>query len=132
MIVPLTSDAAAFRCYKLSKRFDQDISAVCGAFRVDIEDGKVGDIRICYGGMAGTPQRAVACENALRGAPWTEATVRSAMAALDQDYSPLTDMRASAEYRARAARNLLLKFFFETTDPQDQTRVLAVPDQAHG
>ena len=130
--LPLAGDATAFRCYKLSKRFDQDISAVCGAFRLDIDDGKVGDIRICFGGMAGTPQRASACEDALRGAPWTEAAVRTAMDALDQDYTPLTDMRASAAYRARSARNLLLKFFFETTDPQEPTRVLAAPEHAHG
>ncbi|TGR94691.1 xanthine dehydrogenase small subunit, partial [Mesorhizobium sp. M1C.F.Ca.ET.188.01.1.1] len=73
------------------------------------------DIRIAYGGMAATPKRAFAVEKALLGKPWTEETVEAAMAEYASDFTPLTDMRASAEYRALAAKNLLLRFFVETT-----------------
>jgi xanthine dehydrogenase small subunit len=75
----------------------------------------VADARIAYGGMAGTPKRAKAVEAALIGRPWNEATVTTAMAAFAEDFSPLTDMRASAEYRALAARNLLMRFYLETS-----------------
>ncbi|MBY4895720.1 xanthine dehydrogenase small subunit [Cupriavidus sp. AU9028] len=107
------------RTYKLSKRFDQDISAVCAAFGITTgDDGTVIEARIAYGGMAATPKRASHAEAALIGARWDEAAVRAAMAALQQDYQPLTDMRASASYRMRAAANLLLRCWLETrADP---------------
>lgn len=98
-------------CYKLSKRFDQDISAVCGCFWIAIADGTVREIRLAYGGMAGIPKRARAAEQALRRGPWTEDRVRAAMRAMDADFTPLSDMRASAEYRMAAARNMLLRAF---------------------
>ena len=101
------------RVYKLSKRFDQDISAVCGAFRVTVEEGIVTDARIAFGGMAGIPKRAAAAEAALEGRAWSEETMRGAMAALEQDFSPLSDMRASAGYRLQAARNMGLRYWFE-------------------
>lgn len=105
------------RTYKLSKRFDQDISAVCAAFGiVTDDDGIVTEARIAYGGMAATPRRAARAEAALTGARWDEASVRAAMQALQQDYEPLTDMRASASYRMRAAANLLLRCWLETRD----------------
>jgi len=132
VIIPKPSADQSFRCYKLSKRFDQDISAVCGAFSATLSDGNVTQIRICFGGMAGTPLRAGKCEAALAGGPWTETRVRAAMDVLEQDYAPLTDMRGSAGYRMRAARNLLLKFFLETAEETQQTRVLDLPEAAHG
>ena len=132
VIVPKPAVDQSFHCYKLSKRFDQDISAVCGAFSAILSGGQVTQIRICFGGMAGTPQRAGKCEAALAGGPWTEARVRAAMDVLEHDYEPLTDMRGSAGYRMRAARNLLLKFFLETSGGEQQTRVLDVPEAAHG
>ncbi|MEX0310075.1 MAG: xanthine dehydrogenase small subunit [Tateyamaria sp.] len=101
------------RCYKLSKRFDQDISAVCGCFWIDVQDGEVADIRLAFGGMAGTPKRAARAEAALRGMPWTDATVASAMQALTRDFTPLSDMRASAAYRMEAAQNMLLRAWLE-------------------
>ncbi|MGY8524983.1 xanthine dehydrogenase small subunit [Paracidovorax citrulli] len=105
------------RTYKLSKRFDQDISAVCAAFGIATDDdGIVTEARIAYGGMAATPRRAARAEAALTGARWDEANVRAAMQALQQDYEPLTDMRASASYRMRAAANLLLRCWLETRD----------------
>jgi xanthine dehydrogenase small subunit len=106
--------ALHFRTYKLSKRFDQDISAVCAAFALTLDGERVAQIRIAYGGMAATPKRAAAAEAALRGQPWNEAAVAAAMAAMDQDYAPLTDMRASASYRIRTAKNLLRRFWLET------------------
>jgi xanthine dehydrogenase small subunit len=101
------------RCYKLSKRFDQDISAVCGCLSITVENGTVTDAKLAYGGMAGIPKRATNAEAALVGQPWTEATVRAAMAAYGQDFTPLTDMRASAAYRQETAANMLLRYFHE-------------------
>ncbi|TBX15497.1 xanthine dehydrogenase small subunit [Nioella sediminis] len=101
------------RCYKLSKRFDQDISAVCGCLSVTVENGTVTDAKLAYGGMAGIPKRPSTAEAALVGQPWTEDTVRAAMAAYGQDFTPLTDMRASAAYRLETAANMLLRYFHE-------------------
>ncbi len=103
------------RCYKLSKRFDQDISAVCGCFNITVEDGMVTAARIAFGGMAGTPKRAAAVEAAITGKPWTQDTVDAAADAWAQDYSPLSDMRASAAYRLETARNMLTRYFLEDT-----------------
>jgi xanthine dehydrogenase small subunit len=102
-----------YRCYKLSKRFDQDISAVCGAFRLEIENGAIGTARIAYGGMAAIPKRAAAAEAALTGRPFTADSVAQATAALAEDFQPISDMRASAAYRLKAAQNLLRKCFLE-------------------
>ncbi|MFV1875229.1 xanthine dehydrogenase small subunit [Nioella sp.] len=101
------------RCYKLSKRFDQDISAVCGCLSITVENGTVTDAKLAYGGMAGIPKRAANAEAALVGQPWSEETVRAAMAAYGQDFTPLTDMRASATYRLETAANMLLRYFHE-------------------
>ncbi|WP_419252084.1 xanthine dehydrogenase small subunit [Caulobacter sp. ErkDOM-YI] len=130
VIVPTPKRRLVFKVFKLSKRFDQDISAVCGAFALMIEGGVVSSARIAYGGMAGTPRRASACEAALIGQPWAEATIEAAMTAIDADYTPLSDMRASAAYRSLTARNMLRKVFIETTSPGLVTRV--EPESAHG
>ena len=111
--VTIPKSAPALRVYKLSKRFDQDISAVCGAFNLTIEDGKVQSAVIAFGGMAGTPARAKAVEAALVGRPWTRDTVQAAIPAFAADYSPMSDMRASAAYRLEAAQNMLLRYFAE-------------------
>ena len=128
MFAPRLEAGRIFKVFKLSKRFDQDISAVCGAFSLALEDGLVTDARIAFGGMAGTPKRAKACEAALIGQPWTEATVEAAIAALDTDYTPMSDMRASAAYRALAARNMLRKVFLET----EGVEARVTPESAHG
>jgi xanthine dehydrogenase small subunit len=112
--IPLPRAGLAFRTYKLAKRFDQDISAVCAAFAVELEGGVVKLARIAFGGMAATPKRAALAEAALQGREWTEPTLKDAMAALEQDYAPLTDMRASNAYRMQGAQNLLRRFWFET------------------
>ena len=112
------------RVYKLSKRFDQDISAVLGAFNVAVEDGKVASARIAFGGMAGTPKRAKHVEDALIGQPWNLATVEAAAQEFGKDYTPMTDMRASADYRLRACQNMLIRCFHEDTGAK--TSVLEV------
>jgi len=112
--VPLLDDPDRLRCYKISKRFDQDISALCGCFNIHVEAGNVVDARICYGGMAATPLRASSVEAALTGKPWCMQSVQKALPAFDDDYAPLSDMRASAAYRQQAAKNLLVKYFLET------------------
>ncbi|MDP2083908.1 MAG: xanthine dehydrogenase small subunit, partial [Gemmobacter sp.] len=94
----------ALRCYKLSKRFDQDISAVCGCLNITVAEGRVTAARLAFGGMAGTPKRAAAAEAALVGAAWDMAAIDAACAALGSDFTPLSDMRASASYRLEAAR----------------------------
>lgn len=114
-----------FRVYKVSKRFEQDISAVCGAFRLTQQDGAVRDIRIAYGGVAATPVRARGTEQVLLGRSWTRASVEASMRALDGELAPISDLRASAAYRQALARNLLLKFLLETAPERTgRTRVL--------
>jgi len=123
--VPLRRPRLRFRTYKVAKRYDSDISAVCAAFALDLDGERIAGCRIAFGGMAATPKRAIATEAALHGKAWTEATARAAMAALATDYTPLTDMRASAAYRMQTAQNLLYRYFLETrpVDPLPAARV---------
>lgn len=115
-----------FATYKLSKRPDQDISAVCAAFCLDIRDSVVHEAKIAFGGMAATPKRASGAEAALTGRPLSQSTLDAALAALDKDFAPLSDMRASAEYRRLTARNLLRRFYLEATGtPADRLEVYA-------
>ncbi|MEM5295148.1 xanthine dehydrogenase small subunit [Burkholderia sp. JPY481] len=103
-----------FRTYKLSKRFDSDISAVCAAFSFVADGDVIREPRIAFGGMAATPKRALNAEAVLRDADWHEATAQAAMLALGNDYAPLTDMRATSDYRLEAAKNTLYRFWLET------------------
>ncbi|MEN3366007.1 MAG: xanthine dehydrogenase small subunit [Burkholderiales bacterium] len=112
--VPLPQPDLKFRTYKLAKRFDQDISAVCAAFAFRLDGKTIRDARIAFGGMAATPKRAVATEAALNGQAWSESTLEAAMHALTQDFTPLSDMRASSAYRMKTAQNLLRRFWLET------------------
>ncbi|HEU0066604.1 MAG TPA: xanthine dehydrogenase small subunit [Sphingomonas sp.] len=98
---------------KLSRRFDSDISAVCGAFRLAVRGGHIADARVAFGGMAATPRRAPECEAALTGAPFTAQTIARAAAALRRDYTPLDDVRGSAAYRLDAAANLLHRLWYK-------------------
>ena len=122
--LPYPAPDAWFRAYKISKRFDQDISAVLGAFSLTHEDGVITGARIAFGGLATTPKRSPTVEAALSGAPWTEATVARAMDALEGDFTPIDDLRASAAYRLRVAKNLLMRLYIETTDPDQETRLV--------
>ncbi len=111
--ISIPRQADTLKVYKLSKRFDQDISAVCGAFNVIVEDDKITGARIAFGGMAGTPKRASHVEAALIGHAWSQATIESAMTHMREDFDPMTDMRASADYRMVAAENMLMRCFLE-------------------
>ena len=116
--IPLPAAGTLNAAYKISKRRDEDISAVCAGFSVAVQDGMVTSARLAFGGMAATPKRAASAEAALTGQPWSEASVRAAMTALADDFAPLSDWRASTEYRSRVAANLLLRFYLETTGDQ--------------
>jgi len=111
--IPRPASDTIVRVVKLSKRFDSDISAVCGAFAITVADGVVTAARIAFGGMAGIPARAPACEAALIDQPWSEATIDAAARALAGDYTPLTDARGSSAYRLTAAANLLRRLWAE-------------------
>ncbi len=113
--VPLAAFTRQVRGYKLSKRFDSDISAVFGGFAIALDDaGRVTSVRLAFGGMAAVARRAAAAEAAIVGQPWTEATAQAAQAALAADFTPLSDMRASAGYRLQVAQNLVRRFWLET------------------
>ena len=108
------ADGAIVRSHKWSKRFDQDISAVCTAYRLELDGERVASFRMACGGMAAVVKRAAHCEAALNGADWNERTVDAAVAALARDFSPIDDMRASAEARGFVVGNLLRRFYLET------------------
>ena len=125
IVIPPMDPSILFRTYKISKRFNQDISALCGAFAIDIKNGEVASARIAFGGLAGTPKRATACEATLSGSSWSGETIARAMDAMHEDFKPLTDMRASRDYRMKTAQNLLRKAFLETQS-KTRTRILQV------
>lgn len=109
--VPRPAPDAIVHITKLSRRFDSDISALCGAFHLTLRDGTIEEARVAFGGMAATPRRAPNCEAALTGAPFIEATIARAATALQEDFDPLTDVRGSAAYRQEAAGNLLWRLW---------------------
>ena len=114
LAVPLAVASRQVRGYKISKRFDCDISALCAGLSIGLDAGVVKTVRLAFGGMAATVKRGALAEAALVGQPWTQATVNAAKAALAQDFKPLSDMRASAAYRLQVAQNLLQRFWLET------------------
>ena len=105
VFIPYTDDFV--RIVKLSKRFDSDISAVCAAVRLHIDDDTIVSARVAFGGMAGTPKRALAVEAALTGQPYDDATFEAAAQAVARDFQPLTDVRGSSDYRLTVAANLI-------------------------
>jgi len=113
------------RLFKVSKRRDEDISSVMGAFRITVQDGQILQARIAFGGMAGVPQRALTAETAITGQSINDiATWRTGAEAMLNDYTPMSDHRASADYRMRVARNLVIKALAEIAGvPQSSTRV---------
>jgi len=102
-----------FKAYKISKRFDDDISSICASFNVQLINKKIKNIRIAYGGMASIPKRAKYCEKILLNSHINEQVINKAKKALEQDFRPISDMRASAKYRLIVAKNLLHKCFLE-------------------
>jgi xanthine dehydrogenase small subunit len=113
VFVPRPAPDTLIHVAKLSKRFDSDISALCGAFAIRLAEGRVASARVAFGGMAGIPARAPACEAALTGRPWNAGTIEAAAQALASDYRPLSDLRGSAEYRLAAAANLLRRLAYD-------------------
>ena len=115
LTVPLPDASWVVRGYKISKRYDCDISAVCAGLALQLNaSGEVVGSRFAFGGMAATVKRATRLEAALAGKPWAERTIEDAIPLLEQDFTPLSDMRASASYRMRVAQNLLRRFWLET------------------
>ena len=111
--IPRPSAQALVRIVKLSKRQDSDISSLGAAFVLPIHDGTIGEARVAFGGMAGIPARAPRCEAVLSSRPWTLETIEAAAGALRGDFSPLDDLRGSAEYRLEAAANVLRRLWYE-------------------
>ncbi|WP_127145320.1 xanthine dehydrogenase small subunit [Pelagibacterium montanilacus] len=121
--VPMPGPDDLVAAYKVTKRRDEDITATLGAFRLTVSGGIVAAATIAYGGMAATPKRARAVETALIGRPWTMGTVEAALPAFETDFKPLDDWRASSDYRMLAAKNLLRRFFLETSG-EAETRIV--------
>jgi len=114
LAVPLAAFERTVRAYKISKRFDCDISALCAGFAIQLDGCIVREVRLAYGGMAATVKRAAQAEAALVGQPWSQASVNAAKAALALDFQPMSDMRASATYRLQVAQNLVQRLWLET------------------
>jgi len=112
--VPKATPEETLKVYKISKRYDDDISAVCLAIKLHIEQGVVARASIGAGGVAATPARAVQTEATLTGQPWTLDTVQRAITMLRAEFSPLSDMRASASYRTEVLGNLLQRYWLES------------------
>ena len=133
IIVPTLPPARQVRAYKVSKRFDCDISALCAGLSIELDGAVVREVRLAFGGMAAIVKRATAAEATLRGQAWDEAGLARAQAALAQDFKPLTDMRASAAYRLQVAQNLLRRLWLETraVDPLPADAVSVFATMAH-
>jgi len=118
-----SAEQSIIKIYKISKRMDDDISAVLAAFWLQMNNGIITDTRIAFGGMAAIPKRATAIESALRGQKLNAGTLLKAQQAVEQDFQPIDDARASADYRLQVSRNLLQRLYIEITQPLVATRV---------
>jgi xanthine dehydrogenase small subunit len=124
--IPLAGVKPLVATYKISKRIDQDISAVCGAYVVELNDGKITSARIAYGGMAAIPKRATHMEEMLIGKSWSSESIELAISKIAEDFQPLSDMRASSDYRLHTAKNLMRRFYLEHSGMQAPIRVTTV------
>ena len=122
IVVPKAKTGYLLKAYKISKRLEDDIAASCGAFNIRLDNDannattdnhRVASIRIAFGGMAEIPKRAHHCEHALMGKVWNEENIKQAMRVMAKDFTPLSDFRASADYRLKVSQNLLLRFYLE-------------------
>ncbi len=127
IFIPRPEEKDIVSISKLSKRFDSDISAVCGAIKLRVEDGRIAEARIAFGGMAATPKRAKAAEAALIGAAWSEESLEKAASLIAEDFAPLSDVRGSSAYRLAVAGNLLRRLWAE-----QQGEMVNVLELAHG
>ncbi|MEM6711780.1 MAG: xanthine dehydrogenase small subunit [Pseudomonadota bacterium] len=121
--IPCTKPGTLHAVYKISKRKDEDISAVCGAFSVSVSANMITEARITFGGMAGTPKRAQSVEEALINKPWSHETIEAARPAFEADYQPFNDWRGTSEYRLLSAKNLLTRFYLEHADTSHPVRL---------
>lgn len=124
--IPLPSKGQIDAAYKISKRRDEDISSVAVGISVAVKEGVITDARVAFGGMAATPKRAACTEAALIGQPWGQAAFEAAAQALPQDFSPLTDWRATSDYRLLVSQNLLRRFYLEQDGATDTPVRLAI------
>jgi len=124
IFIPKAKNNQLLKVYKISKRFDDDISAVLAAFWIELEDDKVKSIRIAFGGMAEIPKRAKNCEDALLSQTLNQENIRLAQQALTKDFTPMSDVRASSDYRMKVAQNLIQKCYLELTSNNIETRVI--------
>ena len=133
LVIPSLPRDRQLRAYKISKRFDCDISALCAGFALELDGDRVSEVRLAFGGMAAVVKRAAKAEAALLGRPWTQHSVAAAQAALADDFTPLSDLRASASYRSQVAANLLQRFWLETrrTDPLPANATSVFASMAH-
>jgi xanthine dehydrogenase small subunit len=131
--VPKLKKDERFRCYKISRRFDQDISAVMGAFKFALDGTRIASARIAFGGMAATPKRAAHAEAAIADADLAnEASWEPALSAIAGDFTPITDQRASDAYRRGMTRALLRKALVEISGTATQhTRIVGIRETAH-
>jgi xanthine dehydrogenase small subunit len=114
IIIPKAKAGYLFKAYKISKRLEDDISAICGIFYLNIEENMITDASIAFGGMAEIPKRASLCEQALIGHAWSQDTIALGMEALGKDFTPISDFRASSEYRSQVSKNLLQRLFLDS------------------
>ena len=121
--IPKGDGSEYFVVYKVSKRMEDDISAVCLALRWRLYDNSLRDVRIAYGGLAEIPKRSIAAEKALEGNDFKESSIRDAMSAVSQEFSPIDDVRASAKYREKLAKNLLFRAYLAATQNKSNLRV---------
>jgi len=128
IVVPRPREGEFLRAYKISKRYDDDISAVCLVLNMQLEDGRVSSLRIGAGGVAATPARALKTEAVLAGQPWTEAAAAQAAGVLRAEFQPISDMRASAAYRGQVLGNLLRRFWLESQGVQNINLETVIPD----
>jgi xanthine dehydrogenase small subunit len=115
IVVPRPKPGEWLGAYKVSKRMEDDISAVCLAMQLHVDEGRITAARIGAGGVAATPARAVQTEAALVGQEWNEDSLQRAQAAIEQEFSPLSDLRASAHYRRQLLGQLLQRAWLEST-----------------
>ncbi|MFI0471091.1 xanthine dehydrogenase small subunit [Halomonas sp. HMF6819] len=125
IFIPSLTEHAALRVWKLSKRREDDISAVLGAFHYVIDGGFLSQVRLGFGGMDAVPKRALHAEAALEGQPVTQAGFQAAQRALTEDFAPMSDVRGSSHYRQQAASNLLERLYLTLTAPTQEVMIHA-------
>jgi xanthine dehydrogenase small subunit len=128
--IPRPDSQTSVHIFKLTKRFDSDISAVCGTFALTLRDNVVSSARIAFGGMAAIPKRALNAERVLIGRPWAESSIETAAQVLPEDFAPLTDVRGTSAYRMLAAQNLFRRIWREHETPGQPT--LETLEAVHG